>query len=129
MGACMFAAGVPHATIDDARKSTLLQIVEELPDEFFNPDEWPNQESDDVGACRADLERAVELLATESSSREVTRFSLPGAKYGLLLTGGMSNGDSPTDAYDLFNCICVCETLYKQIEEWAIEDYAPGVRE
>ncbi|MGO8749596.1 MAG: hypothetical protein ACLQNE_26875 [Thermoguttaceae bacterium] len=122
----MFAAGVPDARIDEARKSTLLQIVAELPDDYFDVDEWPNfeREAENVADCRADLRNAVEFLATARLSREVTPFSLPGAKYGLLLTGGMSNGDTPTDAYDQFEYICRCEKLFKQVEEWAVEDYA-----
>ena len=44
MGLMMFAAGVPDARIDETRKATLLKIVAELPDDFFDPDEWPNSE-------------------------------------------------------------------------------------
>jgi len=122
MSLMMFAAGVPDARIDDARKSTLLQIVADLPDDFFDPDE-------DADECRADLEDAVEFLAIARQSREVTEFLLPGAGYDLLVTGGMSNGDSPTDAYDLFNYIWHCKKLHDQIEEWAKEDYAARAKE
>jgi hypothetical protein len=113
----MFAAGVPDVSIDEARKLILLKIVAELPDDFFDPDEHAVE-------CRADLEDAVEFLTIARQSREVTEFLLPGVGYDLLVTGGMSNGDSPTDAYDLFNYIWHCKKLYEQIEEWAKEDYA-----
>ena len=122
MGAYMFAAGVPDARIDEARKLTLLKIVAELPDDFFDPDEH-------VVEWRADLVDAVEFLTIARQSREVTEFLLPGAGYDLLVTGGMSNGDSPTDAYDLFNYIWHCKKLYDQIEEWAREDYAKRANE
>ena len=126
MGAYMFAAGVPDARIDEARKAILLQIVADLPDDFFDPDEWPSPEGDRSTAteCRADLVDAVEFLTIARQSREVTEFVLTVGGHNLLVTGGMSNGDSPTDAYDLFNYVWHCKKLYKQLEEWAIEDYA-----
>ena len=122
MGLMMNAAGVPDARIDEARKAALLKIVAELPDDFFDPNEH-------FIGCRADLEEAVEFLAVARESREVTPFLLPGVGYDLLVTGGMSNGDPPTDAYNLFNYIWHCEELYKQIEEWAKGDYAARANE
>ena len=122
MCACMFAAGVPDARIDDARKAALLKIVAELPDDFFDPNEL-------VIGCRADLEAAVEFLTIARESREVTPFLLPGVGYDLLVTGGMGSGDAPTDAYDLFNFIWHCKKLYNQIEEWAKEDHAKRTNE
>ncbi len=117
MGLMMCAAGVPDARIDEARKSTLLKIVAELPDDFFDRDEH-------VVRRRADLEDAVEFLTIARRSREVTEFLVPGAGYDLLVTGGMSTGDPPTDAYVLFDYVWHCKKLYEQIEEWAKEDYA-----
>ena len=122
MGLMMFAAGVPDARIDEARKLTLLKIVAKLPDDFFDADEHAVE-------CRADLEAAVEFLTIARQSREVTEFLLPGAGYDLLVTGGMSNNDSPTDAYDLFNSTWHCEKLYEQIEAWAKDDYAQRANE
>ena len=72
---------------------------------------------------------AVEFLTIARQSREVTEFLLPGAGYDLLVTGGMSSSDSPTDAYDPFNYIWHCKELYKQLEEWAKEDYAERANE
>ena len=126
MGAYMFAAGVPDARIDKARKAVLLKIVADLPDDFFDPEEWPSPEGgrSTAAECRADLVDAVEFLVIARQSREVTQFTLTVGGHNLLVTGGMSNGDSPTDAYDLFNYIWHCKKLYKQLEEWAIEDHA-----
>ncbi len=126
MSLMMFAAGIPDARIDEARKAILLQIVADLPDDFFDPDEWPNPEAErnNAAECRADLVDAVEFLTIARQSREVTEFILTVGGHNLLVTGGMSNGDSPTDAYDLFNLIWHCKKLYRQLEEWAIEDHA-----
>ena len=116
MGVYMFAAGVPDARIDEAKKAVLLQIVADLPDDFFDPDEWPSPEGgrSTAAECRADLVDAVEFLTIARQSREVTEFTLTVGGHNLLVTGGMSNGDSPTDAYDLFNYIWHCQKLYKQ---------------
>ena len=126
MGAYMFAAGVPDARINEARKAVLLKIVADLPDDCLDPDEWPSPEGGRSAAaeCRADLVDAVEFLTIARQSREVTQFTLTVGGHNLLVTGGMSNGESPTDAYDLFNYIWHCKKLYKQLEEWAIEDHA-----
>jgi hypothetical protein len=121
----MFAAGVPDARIDKARKAVLLKIVADLPDDFFDPEEWPSPEGgrSTAAECRADLVDAVEFLVIARQSREVTQFTLTVGGHNLLVTGGMSNGDSPTDAYDLFNYIWHCKKLYKQLEDWAIKDH------
>jgi hypothetical protein len=126
MSLMMCAAGVPDARIDEARKAILLQIVADLPDDFFDPDEWPNCEREFSTAteCCADLVDAIEFLTVARQSREVTEFILTVGGHNLLVTGGMTNGDSPTDAYDLFNYVWHCKKLYKQLEEWAIEDHA-----
>ena len=103
-----------------------MEIVADLPDDFFDPDEWPGPEGE-----RTMSPTVVPICWTPSSSstvarqsREVTEFTLRVGGHNLLVTGGMSNGDSPTDAYDLFNLIWHCKKLYKQLEEWAIEDHA-----
>ena len=125
MGAYMCAAGVPDARIDKARKAILLRIIADLPDDFFDPDEWPGpDERNSAADCRADLEDAVEFLVVARQSREVTPFILTVGGHNLLVTGGMSSGDSPTDAYDWFNLIWHCKQLYQQLEKWAIEDHA-----
>jgi hypothetical protein len=125
MGLMMFAGGVPDVRVDEARKLILLKIVAELPDDFFDPDCWPSPgERNSAAECRADLVDAVEFLTIARQSKEVTEFILRGAGHNLLVTGGISNGEPPTDAYDLFNYVWHCEELYRQLEEWAIEDNA-----
>jgi hypothetical protein len=105
--------------IDESRKAVLMKTVADLPDDFFELDEWPVERSS-AAECRADLVDAVEFLAVARQSREVTEIILTVGGHNLLVTDGMSSGDSPTDAFDLFNYIWHC----KQLEVWAIEDHA-----
>ena len=123
MDAYMCAAGVPDARIDEARKDLLLKIVADLLDDFFDPEAWPS-ERNTAAECRADLVGAVEFLAIARRSREVTEFILTAGGYNLLVTGGISNSDSPTDAYDWFNPVWHCKRLHRQLEKWATEGYA-----
>jgi hypothetical protein len=125
MGLTMFAAGVPDVRIDEVRKSILLKIVAELPDDFFDPEVWPApDERNSAAECRADLVDAIEFLTIARQSKEVTEFTLRGAGHNLLVTGGMGSGEPPTDAYGLFNYVWHCKKLYRQLEEWAIADNA-----
>ena len=57
-------------------------------------------------------------------SREVGELYLGGANY--YLTGGMSYGDAPTDAYDQMNAL-IC--IYDQLEAWSREDVGGVVPE
>jgi hypothetical protein len=59
----------------------------------------------------------------QHGSREISYLSLSGMDYDVMITGGMSWGDSPTDAFDSF---CLLEELpssmYQQLIAWARED-------
>ena len=57
-------------------------------------------------------------------SRDVGELHLGGASY--YLTGGMSYGDAPTDAYDQMNAL-IC--IYDQLETWSREDVGGVVPE
>jgi hypothetical protein len=52
-------------------------------------------------------------------SREVSHMHLNDKVY--YITGGMSSGDSPTEAYDDFSLIQEC---FEQFEKWGVEDKA-----
>ena len=58
------------------------------------------------------------------NSREIGTLRIAGAIY--YLTGGMSYGDAPTDAYDQMNAL-IC--IYDQLETWSREDVGGVVPE
>jgi hypothetical protein len=86
-----FAAA--RLAIDSIRASDI-----EIPDEF-----WDEDPDSDVGleAIRYQLRDSLtELEAALQQSRELTWFELRGAS--VYLTGGLSNGDAPTQLFDTF---------------------------
>ena len=57
-------------------------------------------------------------------SREVRTLYLPGLDYKCLITGGMSWGDSPTDAFDDFLGASSHDGLFELLVSFAKEDFA-----
>ena len=55
-------------------------------------------------------------------TREVIDWIPPGCDRGFLITGGMSWGDSPTHAADIFNRLICCGVLWELFNQWAVED-------
>ena len=132
MGANFLYATVPCFTLTPERERQFTEMLnqhfadgtaESLRDrvelELFDEEEVSNaalaehvvaklQEAD---ACR------------QRGSREVSYLSLSGMDYEVMITGGMSWGDSPTDAFDSF---CLLEELprdmYQQMIAWSRED-------
>jgi hypothetical protein len=120
MGAEFILMGVPAAEIDDARKKRLLEIVGGVTEDSEDCD---FQNFEDVEEYRNALAKAVEFIGRADRSREVAVFGLPGAQYEVLLTGGMSWGDAPTDAFGSFEVLNSCALLIEQLEVWATDDF------
>jgi hypothetical protein len=55
-------------------------------------------------------------------TREVIDWVPPGCDRGFLITGGMSYGDSPTDAADIFRRLTCSGVLLELFNQWAVED-------
>jgi hypothetical protein len=95
-----FAAA--RLAIDAIRSSDI-----EIPDEF-----WDEDPDTDLGleAIRHQLRDSLtELEAALPQSRELTWFDLRGAT--VYLTGGLSNGDAPTELFDTFTRLYAVPTV------------------
>ena len=112
VGFIAFKEGSDLAIIREAMiQRALLATPEEL-DEYYseeygdNLDDYCEQqkiEGDHLGHGRDELVNVIEEALKESTlndRRDVTFFEFLG--YTLYITGGMSWGDAPTDAYTIF---------------------------
>jgi len=112
MGADFIYAWIPNCDITEERRKELDAIVEAVT-------EFPDFE-DSLEAWKGRLNDALDSL--DGGSREVSVLELPGADYSVLLTGGMSWGDEPTDAMRCFSAIGDCNELFEKLAEWARAD-------
>src|SRR5262245_26796099 len=101
MGADMCLTGMPAADMTEQRKAALVTIIQAMRDD--DPSLVDVIESlflDSAEEGREKLLAAVNELADDfSSRRDVTHFCLKAIGYPLLMTGGLSWGDDPTEAY------------------------------
>jgi hypothetical protein len=81
---------------------------------------------DSPDEARQRLLEVVEFLAEDVYQRRdvCTLLLAEGQAYELLVTGGLSWGDAPTDAYDYLQTIGYFQPLWDALRAWAIEDRA-----
>ena len=121
MGRDFVCCYLPAARIDKARIRTLLEIVKAK-----EPRDWEDG-YETVGECRAAVAAAVEYL-TELPNWETAIMTVPGAEYRVIITGGLSGGDTPTDCFDQFEVLILhAPAVMTQLERWAREDRRRGL--
>lgn len=114
MGADFIYAWVPSFDATTDRLNRLDAIIQALGD-----DDCPDWESN-IGAWKGRLNDALEAM--DPTRRDVSLLRLPGADYEVLLSGGMSYGEEPTEACTAFSDIGECRDLFREMEEFARED-------
>lgn len=117
MGADLIYSTAPACNLTEDRLARLNQIIEGLPD-----DDLPDY-VDDIDDWKDRLRNALEALDT--GRRDVSLLDVRRIEFPLLITGGLSWGDSPTDAETCFSDIGECNPLWAQLEEWAKADAEP----
>jgi len=122
MGADFTLATFPYFDMTDDRRERFRELIVNLPasetDEF---QDWYGLDDEDYS-----LEKLIEDIESSCStvSRETTTITThnnKGEKYELNVTGGMSWGDSPTDAYDAFNRAAFFESVYDLAIDFSVE--------
>ena len=122
MGADFTLATFPYFEMTDDRRERFRELIVNLPasetDEF---QDWYGLDDEDYS-----LEKLIEDIESSCStvSRETTTITThnnKGEKYELNVTGGMSWGDSPTDAYDAFNRAAFFESVYDLAIDFSVE--------
>src|SRR6266478_8073747 len=81
-------------------------------------------EEDQAEGCaeyRQQLLKDLEFYS-DPCGPEVIDWTPPGCDRGFYFTGGMSWGDSPTEAADIFRRLSSCPKLWRLLDRWAVAD-------
>ena len=142
MGADLTLTSLPHCQLTDERKVKIREAVEGVPDKevlAFNsdfrcmelsdekdPSSLSEEEHDKELAkeVREDiLEACFEILGSGEHPRDMGSINFPGMNYRVLISGGMSWGDMPTDSCDLFDRCHNFEPIWDLLQAFAEEDF------
>ena len=123
MGADFTFATFPYFDMTHDRRAQFAELIMNLPasetDEF---QEWFGLEDEDaynLEELMQDIESACSVVCRETST--ITTYNDKGERYELNITGGMSWGDSPTDAYDVFNRAAFFDSIYNLAIDFSVE--------
>ena len=123
MGADFTLATFPYFDMTDDRRQRFADLVENLPqeetDEYM---EWFGLDEEECVSLEDfldDIETACSTCSRETST--LTTYNDKGEKYELNVTGGMSWGDSPTEAYDAFNRAAFFDEIYNLAIDFSVE--------
>ena len=122
MGADFTLATFPYFEMTDDRRERFRELIVNLPasetDEF---QEWYGLDDEDYSLEQLlqDIESSCSTVSRETTT--ITTYNDKCERYELNVTGGMSWGDSPTDAYDAFNRAAFFESVYNLAVDFSIE--------
>jgi hypothetical protein len=130
MGANFCFASVPYVRWDDELEQEFLNLIASLNVEDINQPVVTNlyQGEPILSHTRDKLHEDfidwlwshAEELFSADDSREVDFFYQDKSSYVSLITGGMTWGDSPTDAYNTFHAICSVNKLWSWLLDHAV---------
>ena len=118
MGADFFAVFLPHCELTPVRKAAAIALIDGLVKGDFSEGLGYSQDNT-VQECREEAKNSLEEYSSLSLRRDTGFASFHGFDY--LVTGGMSWGDTPTDACDIFYALAI-DVLWDQFEKWMEED-------
>jgi len=133
MGADFLCTSMPYAKITLEREQELKDIVDALNDDDDNSDVAFLRETtlgvgDDepLDDIKKRLHEAVRIMEWDDpvEYRAIAICGWDGMDYEVILTGGMSWGDEPTDVFEDITILSGCEPIYKKLLQWAREDFA-----
>ena len=123
MGADFTLATFPYFDMTDDRRERFRELIVNLPasetDEF---QEWyglDDEESYNLEKLLEDIESSCSVVGRETTT--ITTYNDKGERYELNVTGGMTWGDPPTDAYDAFNRASFFENVYNLAIDFSVE--------
>lgn len=125
MGADFMYAVAPIWQATDERKAKLKEVIAAITDEAIA--EYENDycffNTEDVIEARGMIFEAC--MACEASSfetRETADMKLEGMDWRAVITGGMSWGDNPTDAFGSIAMVGTIEEVFYLLKQWSVED-------
>jgi hypothetical protein len=80
-----------------------------------------DEELPDADQVRTAVRELVQEYFNQQASREVTVENIEGVAY--LTTGGLSWGDAPTEAFNVFSAVLTVAPLYDRMQEIASRDW------
>tara|TARA_R110000822_G_scaffold44447_1_gene119159 strand:- start:531 stop:911 length:381 start_codon:yes stop_codon:yes gene_type:complete len=120
MGADFTLATFPYFDMTDDRRERFRELIINLPasetDEF---QEWYGGDDEESYDILEDIESSCSTVSRETTT--ITTHNDKGERYELNVTGGMTWGDSPTDAYDAFNRAAFFESVYNLAVDFSVE--------
>ena len=123
MGADFTFATFPYFHMTEDRLERFRELIMNLPvsetNEFL---EWyglGDEDSFHPTDLLEDIETACSVCSRGTST--MTTYNEKGEKYELNITGGMSWGDSPTDAYDAFERAAFFDDVYNLAIDFSVE--------
>ena len=126
MGADFTLATFPYFEMTDDRRERFRELIVNLPasetDEFqewYGYDRHDDEESYNLEELLQDIESSCSTVSRETTT--ITTYNDKGERYELNATGGMTWGDSPTDAYDAFNRAAFFENVYNLAVDFSVE--------
>ena len=123
MGADLHIATFPYFDMTDDRRERFTELLNNLsPEKTAEFQEWFGLDDEDSfhpADLLEDIETACSTCSRETST--LTTYNDKGEKYELNVTGGMSWGDSPTEAYDAFNRAAFFESVYDLAIDFSVE--------
>ncbi|GAA4444282.1 hypothetical protein [Novipirellula rosea] len=129
MGIELAVACVPYAQLNDLRVQALHDRIDRLTDEDleFDNDTLVSEDHDRVELVRI-LHDQIDLIrSAEEYWRHVNHVRLPELSYEVLVAGGYTHGEPPSDLYRAFRIAGDCEPLWALLIEWAKEDFQSRV--
>ena len=122
MGAEFIFASLPAADITDERYAELEKIVSSATDDEFSL--VCDSYGDDVQEARDRIESSLHAYQGGLlQCRDADVYAWPGMTYKVILSGGTSWGDSPTDTFDTLSVLGSFGPVFNKLEEWAKKDY------
>ena len=115
MGADYLQISVPACGIDEERLKVLHRIVDAQTEVPADVNWW-----DDLPEWKECLHEAVDFLADAGDRRDT------GVIGHEIVTGGMSRGDGPTEAFQYMDRLNECCPIIEQMEAWREEDTLSG---
>lgn len=127
MGADFLYAVLPFCYMTEDREKELKGVVdalgqpalEELADIFLGGTDDEHDHED----MRQILHRYVKEYGELAELRTTAVFQLEGS-IPVLLSGGMSWGDAPTEAFSIMSCLETVEEVWSLLWKWSKEDLA-----
>jgi hypothetical protein len=125
MGADFLCVTCPRFQPTASRLKQLRRHVRELPaTEIATLAEERGWKPAEVKAV---VLNAIKELPELDSRRDVGTICCDGAVHWI--TGGMSSGESPTDAYDILDWLTLVPSVLERMQRWAQADYAAELQE